>query len=60
GTPAAAAKNKARGLEGLLYMKKENLQGQEAEVVTLQISEITSQSATTLSKRMAYNMPYKL
>ena len=59
-TPAAAGQNKARGLEGLLYMKKENLQGQEAEVVTLQISEITSQSATTLSKRMAYNMPYKL
>ena len=57
-TPAAAGLNKARGLEGLLYMKKENLQGNEAEVLTLQVSEITSQSATTLSKRIAYDMPY--
>jgi len=60
-TPAAAGENKARGLDALMFMKKQTAQnGQEYEHVTLQISELQSQSATTLSKRMAYNMPYKL
>ena len=61
GTPAAGGENKARGLDALMFMKKQTAQnGQEYEHVTLQISELQSQSATTLSKRMAYNMPYKL
>ena len=60
-TPAAGGENKARGLDALMFMKKQTAQnGQEYEHVTLQISELQSQSATTLSKRMAYNMPYKL
>lgn len=60
-TPAAAGENKARGLDALMFMKKEKTKnGQEYEHVTLQISELQSQSATTLSKRMPYNMPYKL
>lgn len=59
GTPAAAAKNKARGLEGLLYMEKKTIQGQELEAVTFQISELKSESATTLSKRMPYSIPYE-
>ena len=58
-TPAAFGQNKARGLEGLLYMEKKNLQGQDVEVITIQVTEITSQS-TPLSKRMTYRMPYKL
>lgn len=60
-TPAAGGENKARGLDALMFMKKQTAQnGQEYEHVTLQISELQSQSATTLSKRRAYNMPYKL
>ena len=58
-TPAAAGENKARGLDALMFMKKQTAQnGQEYEHVTLQISELQSQSATTLSKRIAYDMPY--
>ena len=60
-TPAAGGENKARGLDAIMFMKKQKGEnGQEYEHVTLQISELQSQSATTLSKRMAYNMPYKL
>lgn len=59
GTPAAGGENKARGLDALMFMKKQTAQnGQEYEHVTLQISELQSQSATTLSKRIAYDMPY--
>ena len=58
-TPAAGGENKARGLDALMFMKKQTAQnGQEYEHVTLQISELQSQSATTLSKRIAYDMPY--
>ena len=59
-TPAAAGENKARGLDALMFMKKQTAQnGQEYEHVTLQISELQSQSATTLSKRMPYSIPYE-
>lgn len=58
-TPAAGGENKARGLDAIMFMKKQTAQnGQEYEHVTLQISELQSQSATTLSKRIAYDMPY--
>lgn len=60
GTPAAGGENKARGLDALMFMKKQTARnGQEYEHVTLQISELQSKSATTLSKRMPYSIPYE-
>ncbi|WP_424772648.1 hypothetical protein [Porphyromonas endodontalis] len=60
GTPAAGGENKARGLDALMFMKKQTARnGQEYEHVTLQISELQSKSATTLSKRTPYSIPYE-
>ena len=59
-TPAAGGENKARGLDAIMFMKKQKGEnGQEYEHVTLQISELQSKSATTLSKRMPYSIPYE-